>query len=67
MGKKAAPYSPENTLLLITFIFNIFGRCCVPAALLVGVQATDEVDELLGDELLGHDQLQLVKIGPLLL
>lgn len=25
------------------------------------------MDELLGDELLGHDQLQLVKVGPLLL
>lgn len=39
----------------------------IPAALLVGVQTSDQVDELLGDELLGHDQLQLGKISPLLL
>lgn len=44
-----------------------FGFDGTPAALLVGVHASDEVDELLGDKLLGHDQLQLVKISPLLL
>lgn len=44
-----------------------FGFDGTPAALFVGVHASDEVDELLGDELLGHDQLQLVKISPLLL
>jgi len=38
-----------------------------PAALLVGVQTPDEMDELLGDELLVHDELQLVEVGPLLL
>lgn len=38
-----------------------------PAALLVGVQAPDEADELLRDELLGHHQLQLVEVGSLLL
>lgn len=46
---------------------NLFGCCTIPAALLVGVQTPNEVDELLGDELLCHDQLQLVEICPLLL
>ena len=39
----------------------------LPTTLLVGVQTADEMDELLRDELLGHDQLQLVKVSPLLL
>lgn len=48
-----------NTTLMMFLI--------LPAALLVGVQTSDELDELLGDELLGHDQLQLVKVSPLFL
>lgn len=56
-----------KTSALITSHLIRFGCCSIPAALLVGVQTSDEVDELLGDELLGHDQLQLVKISPLLL
>lgn len=39
----------------------------LPATLLVGVQTANEMDELLGDELFRHDQLQLVKVSPLLL
>lgn len=39
----------------------------LPATLLVGVQTTNEMDEMLRDELFGHDKLHLVKVGPLLL
>ncbi|PWA30589.1 hypothetical protein CCH79_00009326 [Gambusia affinis] len=39
----------------------------LPATFLVGIEATDEMDELLGDELFGHDELQLVEVSPLLL
>lgn len=46
---------------------NLFGFCTIPATLLVGVQTPNEVDELLGDELLCHYQLQLVEVCPLLL
>lgn len=37
-----------------------------PASLLNGIKTTNEMDELLCDELFGHDQLQLGKISPLL-
>lgn len=39
----------------------------LPAALLVGIKTPNEMDELLGDELFGHDELQLAEVGPLLL
>lgn len=45
----------------------VAGCWSLPAALLVGVQTRDELDELLGDEALGHGQLQLAEISPLLL
>lgn len=56
-----------KSFALTTSYLIIFGCGSIPAALLIGVQTSNEVDELLGDELLGHDQLQLVKISPLLL
>lgn len=39
----------------------------LPATLLVCIQTSDEMDELLRDEFFGHDQLQLGEVGPLLL
>ena len=46
---------------------NVPSPSSLPAAFLIGVQATNEMDELLRDELLGHDQLQLAEVGSLLL
>lgn len=56
-----------KTAVVHKFHPNLFGCCTIPATLLVGVQTPNEVDELLGDEFLCHDQLQLVKVRPLLL
>lgn len=39
----------------------------LPAALFICVQTSNEMDEVLRDKLLGHDQLQMVEVGPVFL
>lgn len=68
----ALPAKTPTTISLNKLRPPPFANCTAlfvasPAALFIGVQTPDEMDKLLRDELLGHDQLQLVEVRSLFL